>query len=343
MIIYDAFVVLALETAPKCFFICRKKQKDIMPLLLLTDPVTLIYDTISYEVFLMKKQKMWYASSVADGYRDTLLAMFKKEEAGVKIDVDSLLLETGMSACPPEKALALLEHVAIELVAALAKEKQYQLQHTKLVSLMHRKLDDKREIQESMLTKFNVLLNEKKKEIATLRQGQSMNMKVQVRGGEEEGRPQKTRKKVAPKASTWDEFLKKRKEAASAKKVEAPPASSDSDGDDDDISDVSIDLLGGGIAAIKGKPGPAVNAKKAESLSSPNKNKNKKATARPTKKRSSSSDDSDETTDKVTPAKKASSSDNDINDDSDQTTDKVTPAKKSRTFKFYGSSSEEDF
>ena len=237
-----------------------------MPLLLLTDPVTLIYDTATGEVFYMKSQKLWYASSVSDTYKDKFLALFKKDEKGVDIAIEDLLLETGLIPCPPEKALTLLKHVAIELVAALAKEEQHHLQHAKLVSLMHRKLDERREIQENMLTKFNILLNEKKREIATLRQEQSMKVQLK-RGGEEvEVRPKKT-KKLAPKTSPWDEFMKTQKEAAiSKKKQPAPPAS---ESDDDDISDVSSsssDLLG--AASIKGKSGAAVKAKKAEFWSS---------------------------------------------------------------------------
>jgi len=201
-----------------------------MPLLLLTNPATLIYDTVTGEVFYMKSQKLWFASSVADTHRDRLLALFKKDKEDIDFDIDDLLLGTGLTACPPEKVLTLLEHLANELVAALTKEEQYGLQHTKLVSLMHQKLDDKRTIEQNLLTKFNVLLNEKKKEIAHLRQdSRQLRLKKEEEEEEEEeeeiGQKKPTRKRIQKRVATWDEWMAKRRNATAvqSKKIESPP------------------------------------------------------------------------------------------------------------------------
>ena len=204
--------------------------------LLLTNPVSVIYDTVTEELFHTDGQKLWYTSSVADEYKVKLLALFKKDQNDeTNIDMGDLITETGMTKCP-EKALALLIRVATELLAALAKEEKYQLQYTKMVSLLNRKLGDKREIEQSMLNKFNILLNEKKKEIAALRQQQFMrqpnpNREDEEEDEEEEKPPKKTRfrqkKKVAPQtSSSFDVFMKKLKATASARKVETNDGSS---------------------------------------------------------------------------------------------------------------------
>jgi len=234
-----------------------------MPVLLLTNPTTLIYDTVTGEVFYMKNQKLWYASSVADSHRDRLLALFKKDETNIEFNIDDLLFGTGLVECPPEKTLTLLEHVANELVAALTKEDQYDLRHTNMMSLVHQKLADKRAIEQHLLTKFNALLNEKKKEIAHLRQELSRQVRPHKEEEEEEEedeeeigeKPARKRiqKRVAPKTSSiWDEWMTKRKNAAAAvqaKKNESLP-SSDSESEDEDNTSIrstsSSDLLAGG-------------------------------------------------------------------------------------------------
>lgn len=155
-----------------------------MPLLLLTTPTMLIYNTDTGEVFYLKSQKLWYAASVAEKYKQTLKALFDKENAA-EIEIDDLLMETGLTLCPWEKALALFEHLTRELVASVKKEQKYELRHTRLLSLMHEKLDNQQTIRQEMLSKFNVLLNEKKKEIAQLRQHPNQSFRAYCREEDE--------------------------------------------------------------------------------------------------------------------------------------------------------------